>query len=124
MAAVGDVKELLAWQLANELRGMALLLTEKPHVAQHRRYCKQLAHAAASGPRHIAEGFARDQHQEFAQLVRQAQASEGKLLALFAEAKRRGFLDERECGEYEFLARRAMTAATGLIRYLENSRGK
>ena len=122
MAAVKDVTELVAWQLANELWTHALELANRPPVAPHRRYRNQLIDAASAGPRHIAEGFGGFGPKEFADLVRVAKASEHELLELFGEARRRGFLNEKECGEYEFLARRAIAAATGLIRYLETVR--
>ena len=124
MAGVKDFTELIAWQLANELRTRALELSRRPDVAGHRRYRSRLTDAAASPPQHIAEGFGRFPHHEFAQQVRIAKASEHELLTLFNEARRRGFLSATESREYEFLARRAITAATGLIHYLENRRGR
>jgi four helix bundle protein len=121
MAGVNDFTELIAWQLANELQTRALELSERPSVLDHRRYRSRLTNAAASGPRQIADGFGRFKPQEFAHLVRAAKASECQVLDLFGEARRRGFLNDKESREYEFLARRAITAATGLIRYLENT---
>jgi four helix bundle protein len=122
MAGVNDFTELIAWQLANELQTRALELSERPSVLDHRRYRSRLTNAAASGPRQIADGFGRFKPHEFAHLVRAAKASECQVLDLFGEARRRGFLNEKESGEYVFLARRAIAAATGLIRYLENTR--
>lgn len=122
MAGVKDFQELVAWQLANELRVLAVALSQRSGVAKHRRYCEQLTDAASSGARNIAEGFGRFKHQEFAQLVRVAKGSENELLDLFVEARQRGFLNDKELAEHEFLTRRAIAAATGLIRYLENAR--
>ena len=124
MAGVNDFTELIAWQLANELRVRALELSTRPSVAGHARYHSRLTGAAALPPRHIAEGFARERSPEFARRVKIAKASEHELLTLFGEARQRGFLSASECREYEFLARRAITAASGLIRYLENGRGR
>ena len=119
MAGVKDFTELIAWQLANELRARALELSRRPDVAGHRRYRSQLTDAAVSPPQRIAEGFGRYRRHEFAHQVRMAKASEHELLTLFNEARRRGFLSATESREYEFLARQAITAATGLIRFLE-----
>jgi four helix bundle protein len=124
MAGVNDFTELIAWQLANELRVRALELSRRPSVAGHRRYHSRLTGTAALPPHHIAEGFARERSPEFARRVRIAKASEHELLTLFGEAHVHGFLSANECREYEFLARRAITAASGLIRYLEHSRGR
>ena len=120
MAAVQDVRELVAWQLADELRVRSLELATRPGVRQHRRYCERLLDAAAAGPRHIAEGFNRVEPKEFAQRVRVARAAEQTMLDLLGEGRRRRLLADHEWTEYAFLARRAIAAATGLIRYLEH----
>ena len=122
MAGVGDFKELRAWQLASDLRARANALAQRPRVAKHRKYCDQLTDAASSAARNIAEGFGRCRHQEFAQLVRVAKGSQHEVLDLLIEARQRGFIDHREFGEHEFLARQAIAAATGLIRYLDNAK--
>ena len=121
MAAVQDVKELVAWQLADELRIRSLEFATRPGVREHVRYRDRLADAAALGPHLIAEGFERVEPKEFARRVRAARTAEQTLLALFGEGRRRGLLTERECGECVFLARRAVAAATALIRYLEHA---
>jgi hypothetical protein len=120
MAAVQDVKELLAWQLADELQIRSLELATRPGVREHRRYRERLLDAAAAGPRHIAEGFDRFEPNEFAQRVRAARAAELTILDLLSEGRRRRLLADHEWSEYAFLARRAIAAATGLIRYLEH----
>ena len=112
--------DLVAWQLANELRGRAIEVSERPRVAANRRFRDQLADAASSAPRNIAEGYARFRPREFAQFVRIAKASECEVLDLFFEARQRSYINDREFRDDEFLARRAIGAATGLIRYLEN----
>ena len=100
MAGVNDFTELIAWQLANELRVRALELSTRPSVAGHPRYHSRLTGAAPLPPRHIAEGFARERSPEFARRVKIAKASEHDLLTLFGEARQRGFLSASECHEY------------------------
>ena len=114
-------EDLEAWQLANEVRMRVIVLTEKPAVAKRFKYRDQLDDASSSACRNIAEGFARFRHKEFAQFVRVARASEGEVRDLFIEARQRGFLSDLEFKEHEALVERAMKAAAGLIRYLENS---
>ncbi len=119
MSGARDFKELVAWQLADYLRLAILDLCRQPAVARHRRFCDQVTDAASSAARNIAEGFGRFRHREFAHLVRIAKASENEVLDLLTEARQRGFLSREEYARDERLARRAIAAATGLIRYLE-----
>jgi four helix bundle protein len=117
---VRDFRELVAWQLADELRAVVIGFCRRPAVAREFRYRDQLTDAASSAARNIAEGFGRFRHREFAQMVRVAKASEHEVLDLLTEARHRGFLTTEEYAAHDRLARRAMAAA-GLIRYLEKT---
>lgn len=77
--------------------------------------------AARSGPRNIAEGFARWHHRDFARFTRIAKASEIELLNHFIEAADSGHISKEERTTLEHAARKAIKAANGLIRYLENN---
>ena len=87
MAGFKDFREIVAWQLAHELKLIADRLVAKPDVARRFKFCDQLSDAARSGPRNIAEGFARFKHREFAQFVRIAKGSEEFLRAEHAARK-------------------------------------
>jgi hypothetical protein len=63
----------------------------------------------------------RFKHKEFAQYRRVARGAEGELLDLFREAHQRGLISLEDLTRHERLARRAMSAAATLIRYLETS---
>ena len=76
MAGFKDFREIVAWQRANELKLIADALITKPEVARRFKFCDQLSDAARSGPRNIAEGFARFKHKEFAQFVRIAKPAQ------------------------------------------------
>lgn len=76
---------------------------------------------ARSGPRNIAEGFARYRHKEFAQFVRIAKASEAEVLNHFIDAHDQRLMTDDEFQRAEHLTRRALKAANGLIRYLEST---
>jgi four helix bundle protein len=119
MAGFKDFRELAAWQLARELKLAADALLGKPEVRRHFRYCDQLSDAARSAPRNIAEGFARYRHKEFAQFVRIAKGSEAEVLNHFIDAHDLRLMTDEEFRHGEHLARRAIKAANGLIRYLE-----
>jgi len=87
MAGFRDFRELVAWQRAHELKLLADALLAKPDVVRRYKFCDQLSDAARSGPRNIAEGFARFRHKEFAQFVRVAKGSEAEVLNHFIDAR-------------------------------------
>jgi four helix bundle protein len=110
-----------AWQHAYALRRAVLPLCRRAIAARDYKLHDQVREAARSGPRNIAEGFGRYRHREFAQFVRIARGSELELLNHLQEAFDSGHLNDEEYRELEEMARKAIAAATGLIRYLESS---
>ena len=105
----------------HELRVHVLMVSERPLARRHRRFCQQICDAASSAARNIAEGFGRFRPKEFAQYVRIAKASECEVRDLLIEAHQRRLVNQSERDEYLLLARRAIGAATGLVRYLERA---
>jgi four helix bundle protein len=81
----------------------------------------QIREAARSAPRNIAEGFGRYKHKDFARFVRIAKASEVELLNHFEEARDSGYLADAERHTLDHMAKKAIKAANGLIRYLEST---
>lgn len=84
--------ELVAWQLASQVRDELVDVLAAPEVARHSRFCDQLSDAASSGPRNIAEGFARYSHAEFARFLGIALGSLAELQTLLDEALARRFV--------------------------------
>ena len=82
---------------------------------------KNLCEAARSGPRNIAEGFGRFKHKDFARFVRIAKASEVEILEHLLEAHTCGYIDADELARLEHVTKKAIKAANGLIRYLDNT---
>lgn len=121
MAGFKDFREIAAWQLARELKLLADALLAKPDVARRFKYCDQLSDAARSGPRNIAEGFGRFFHKPFAQFVRIAKGSEAEVLNHFIDARDLKLMTNDEFIKAEHTARKAMKAASGLIRFLEST---
>ena len=121
MAGFKDFREIVAWQLARELRVLADALLAKPDVARRFKYCDQLSDAARSGPRNIAEGFARFFHKPFANFVRIAKGAQAEVINHFIDARDLKLMSDEEFIRAEHTARRAMKAASGLIRYLEST---
>jgi four helix bundle protein len=69
-------QDLVAWQLADELKKKVYELVDNSPACNDRRFCDQIKDSAASAPSNISEGFAYYRHGEFARHVRIAKASE------------------------------------------------
>jgi four helix bundle protein len=121
VAGFSDFREIVAWQLAEELKRMADEFLARPEVARRYQFRDQLNDAARSAPRNIAEGFARYRHKEFAQFTRIARASESEVLDHFIDAFDQRLMTRDELIKAEHLAKRAMSAAAGLIIWLEST---
>jgi len=114
-------QEIGAWQRAYELKLQVQEVCQRPTFSTDQNLHSQLLDAARSGPRNIAEGFARWHHRDFARFTRIAKASEIELLNHFIEAEDSGHITKEERTTLEHAARKAIKAANGLIRFLENS---
>ena len=114
-------REFAAWRFAYELRRALIPLLRKLLHAHDYGLHKNMQEAARTPPRNIAEGFGRFKHRDFARFVRIAKASEVELLDHLLEAHTSGYIDAKELAELEHLTKKAIKAATGLIRYLENT---
>jgi four helix bundle protein len=73
--AVRDFRELVCWQLSNELKLEVLAFTATGPCSSDFKYRDQIRDSAASAPRNIAEGFGRFRHREFARFLEYARAS-------------------------------------------------
>ena len=121
MAGWKDFSEIAAWQLARALKLQVDVLLRKPEIAAQFKFRSQVSDAARSGPRNIAEGFARFSNKDFARFVRMAKASESEVVNHLIDAFDQGLITEDEFISTRHLARRAMTAAIGLIQHLETN---
>jgi four helix bundle protein len=120
MAGWHRFEQIGAWQRADEPSAMVLVVCNRSSFDRDRKLREQLLDAGRSGPRNIAEGFARWKHGDFAKFVRFAKASEVELLNHFKEAFRTHHITEIEQGRLEHAAKKAIKAANGLIRWLES----
>ena len=121
MAGFKDFREIAAWQLAHQMKLRVDVFLCCPDFRKHFKFCEQLSAAARSGPGKIAEGHGRFTHKEFAQLVRIARGSEAQVLNHLVDAHDERLISADELTINERLAKRAMRAAGGLIRYLEST---
>jgi four helix bundle protein len=121
MAGFKDFRDIVAWQLANQLKLEVDGYLARPAFKRRVKFSDQLDDAARSGPRNIAEGFARFKHKEFAQFVRVAKGSEAEVLNHLIDACEQRLITKEEFLMTEHLTKRALKAANGLIRYLEST---
>jgi four helix bundle protein len=111
--------ELVAWQLANELKQKVYALVDQSGARDDRRFCDQVTDAAASAARNLAEGFACYGHREFARYTRIAKASLVETHHHLADGVDRRHWSPREAAALQELADRATGACVRLVRYLE-----
>ena len=121
MAPLKEFRELAAWRLAHQMNLRVDVFLGCPEFRRHFTSCQQLADAARSGPRNIAEGCARLKHEDFAQFVRKARDSEMQVLNHLIDAHDQHLISTDELLINKLLAKRALRAASGLIRYLEST---
>jgi four helix bundle protein len=112
--------ELVAWQRAHELEILCEELLNRPRVRRDYKFRAQLSDAGSSCPRNIAEGFGRFRPKENAQFVRVAKGSANEVLALFIEARVKGFLSPEEFQRFKTAADRAIGTIVGYVKYLDS----
>jgi four helix bundle protein len=110
-------KDLECWQLANELKLQVYALVNNSPACRD-----QIFDSARSGPRNIAEGFARYHHPEFAHFLGVAKASIVETHNHIGDGYDLGYWTANERDRIEALADRAANATTALIIYLKRSR--
>ena len=119
MAAIKKFTDLAAWQRAHELLLACQDVLNRPQVLLDARFREQLADAAASVPRNVAEGFGRFRPAENAQYVRVAKGSANEVFSLFIEARTKGYVSDAEFPALETAANRAIGTLVGYLKYLE-----
>ena len=117
-----EFTDLIAWQLARELKLRVYDIVKRPVVARDRAFVDQITDAARSGPRNAAEGFGRFNRREFAHFLKIAIGSEHEVRNHLIDACDRGYISAAERDDHIRLAWRAIAAATSLRRYLLSER--
>ena len=112
-------RDLVCWQLANELKLEVYAFTAKPSVAKDFKYCNQVRDSARGAPRTIAEGFGRYRPPEFARYLEFARASLTETHNHLVDGLDLGYLTAADCDSMCRLADRAAGATTRLLLYLK-----
>jgi four helix bundle protein len=122
MAGFKKFEDIIAWQLAYKLKVDVDVFLNRPDFRRRFKFHDQLHDAVRSGPRNIAEGHMRGfKHREFARFVRIARGSEGEVLNHLLDAHDQRLISATELEAASRLAKRAIKAASNLIRYLEST---
>jgi four helix bundle protein len=121
MKRVCRLEDLVAWQLAVQLRRLAHSYCEKPAIQRDFKFRNNLMDAASSAPRNLAEGYGRKYHREFARFAIIARGSEREVLECCHEAYERGYIDATEFDTFDHTARKALKVLNAFIAYLEST---
>jgi four helix bundle protein len=121
VAGFSRYEDIVAWQLANELKRELFALTATGPVARDFKFRDQIRDSSASATRNIAEGFGRFRPAEFARFLEFARGSLTETHNSLRDGRDRGYFTDIDCDRLSRLAGRAAKATTGLIRYLRSS---
>ena len=122
MAGFKKFEEIIAWQLSTQLKLHVDEFLTRPAFKRHVKLVDQLSDSVRSAPRNIAEGHLRGfKHKEFLFFLRIARGSLGEVLNHLIDAHRLRLITDEELFATERLAKRAIKATTGLMRYLEST---
>src|SRR5437773_12347900 len=68
-------KELVCWQLSDELKNEVYAFTARSPASRDRDFCEDIRDSARSASSNISEGFGRYKHDDFANFLSIARAS-------------------------------------------------
>ena len=120
MAGARRHEELIAWQLADQIRIHVFDLTARDGFARDLKLRSQTEDAANSVCRNIAEGFS-CKHVEFARFLKISRRSLNELRDAFRGAQLKKYVTASDCEPIATLSRRLYRAFSRLIAYLEST---
>jgi len=118
MPGVKHFTDLVAWQLARELRRAVYRITEQPSIRKDFDFVRQVRDAARGPARNIAEGFGRFRPRDFSRFLTIASASLNETENHLEDGIDLGYWRPDEIADVLTLCRRAGSAIGGLQRYL------
>ena len=121
VAGAKHYSELIAWQLADQLRVQTLTLTGRARFAKDFKLNCQTEDAVNSVCRNIAEGFGCESHVEFARFLKISRRSLNEVQDALRGARLKGYVDDADLEGIAVLSRRLYPALSRLIAYLEST---
>ena len=120
MAGATRHEELIAWQLADQIRVHVFDLTKREGFRKDLKLRSQTEDAANSVCRNIAEGFS-CKHVEFARFLKSSRRSLNELRDALRGAVLKAYVTASDYAPIETLSRRLYRAFSRLIAYLETT---
>jgi four helix bundle protein len=120
MTGARHYKELIVWQLGDQLRVETFKLTRRPPFARDFKHQSQAEDAVDSVCRNIAEGLVCD-HIEFARFLEISRRSLNELMDSLRSALLKGYVSPVDLAPIHGLARREFPAIGKLIAYLRRT---
>jgi four helix bundle protein len=108
-------QDLVAWQLAHELKCEIFTSTSSGPASRDFEYKDQIRRAGSSAPANIAEGFGRFRPKDFARFLEFACASLVEIENHLIDGRDRGYFDAALYGRLTKLRRAAHTATLHLL---------
>ena len=115
---VRDFRDLVTWQLADELRREVIAFTDRQPVARDFKFCSQIRDACSSSCRNTSEGWGRFRPAENARFLEFARASLCEVQDGLIEAKQKTYIDDELHDRLWTLSKRALAANTNYMKYL------
>ena len=119
MATIEHHEDLVAWQLATELKERVFEITARAAVLKHREFCEQIQTSSRSAPANLAEGFWRYSPRDNARFVRIALGSLGETANHLRDAWKENYITEDEYVSLAKLGRRALGVTIRWHTYLK-----
>jgi len=118
---VRHFSELVAWQLADDLRQFIFDRTAAGPVSDDWRFRDQLRDAADGVGRNIAEGFGRHHHKDFVRFLAIARSSFDETEDGLLAGHRRRYFDDQTLTAGKRKIKRTNGAIVGLLRHLRST---
>ena|SRR5436190_11602643 len=113
-----NYRELICWQIADELKREVVSFTAMMPAKQDRQFCLDIRDSARSARANIAEGFGRETHRDFAHFLAIARASLMETDNHLLDARDSKYLLPSKYDQLHILVRRALVTTTRLQSYL------
>jgi four helix bundle protein len=118
MATIKSYKDLVCWQVSEQLTDRVYEITARPEALRDRDFCDDIRRAGRSAPANLAEAFGRYRPRDAARFVRIAIGSLEETLNHLGHAAKQGLTSDAETAMLLALATDARRASCGWLAYL------
>ena len=115
---IRDFRDLIAWQLVDELRREIIVIISRSGVSKDFKYCNQIGDAVSSACRNTSEGFGRFRPSENVRFLEYARGSLNEVQDGLIEGHEKKYIDDACFDRLWTLSKRAVGANTNYQQYL------